>query len=126
MPRSPRRRRRRWRSTACCRSGWIGLVGALQGPIPGAQYFHIRDPPRRPSFPTAPCSWRPSAPDRAAHVTGALRKSRFYEDLRTAMLADAAANGGQVDPRLAANLQRARLLPTTRPLSVRQSGQRRS
>jgi murein L,D-transpeptidase YcbB/YkuD len=29
------------------------------------------------------------------------------------MLADAAANGGRVDPRLAANLQRARLLPTT-------------
>jgi murein L,D-transpeptidase YcbB/YkuD len=42
-----------------------------------------------------------------------LRKSRFYEDLRVAMLAEANANGGQVDPRLAANLQRARLLPAT-------------
>jgi murein L,D-transpeptidase YcbB/YkuD len=53
------------------------------------------------------------APDLSAHITASLRKSRFYEDLRTAMLADAAANNGRVDPRLAANLQRARLLPTT-------------
>ena len=92
--------------------GLVGLVGALHGPVPGAQYFHVATRPTN-ELPDRTLFLASKAPDLAAHVTASLRKSRFYEDLRTAMLADAAANGGRVDPRLAANLQRARLLPTT-------------
>ena len=92
--------------------GLVGLVGALHGPTPGAQYFHAETRPTS-ELPDRTLFLAARAPDLALHVTAALRKSRFYEDLRTAMLADAAANQGQVDPRLAANLQRARLLPTT-------------
>jgi len=92
--------------------GLLGLVGALHGPVPGAQYFHVATSPTR-ELPDRTLFLASKATDLAAHVTATLRKSRFYEDLRTAMLADAAANGGRVDPRLAANLQRARLLPTT-------------
>ena len=93
-------------------AGLIGLVGALHGPVPGAQYFHAATRPTS-ELPDRTLFLASKAPDLAAHVTASLRKSRFYEDLRTAMLADAAANGGRVDPRLAANLQRARLLPIT-------------
>ena len=93
-------------------AGLIGLVGALHGPVPGAQYFHAGTRPTV-ELPDRTLFIAGKAPDLAGHVTAALRKSRFYEDLRTAMLADAAANGGRVDPRLSANLQRARLLPTT-------------
>jgi len=92
-------------------AGLIGLVGALHGPVPGAQYFHAGTRPTV-ELPDRTLFIAGKAPDLASHVTAALRKSRFYEDLRTAMLADAAANGGRVDPRLSANLQRARLLPT--------------
>jgi hypothetical protein len=92
--------------------GFVGLVGALHGPVPGAQYFHAATHPRA-DLPDRTLFLASKAPDLAAHLTASLRKSRFYEDLRIAMLADAAANGGRVDPRLAANLQRARLLPTT-------------
>ena len=92
--------------------GWIGLVSALQNPIPGAKYFHSSTRPAT-ELPDRTLFLAASAPDRSAHVLSKLRKSRFYEDLRTAMLADAAANGGRVDPRLSANLKRARLLPAT-------------
>ena len=92
--------------------GLIGLVGALHGPTPGVQYFHSETRPTG-ELPDRTLFLAARATDRALHVTSALRKSRFYEDLRTAMLADAAANQGLVDPRLAANLQRARALPTT-------------
>lgn len=92
--------------------GLIGLMGALHGPTPGAQYFHSETRPTA-ELPDRTLFLAGRAPDLALHLTSALRKSRFYEDLRVAMLADAQANQGQVDPRLAANLQRARLLPTT-------------
>ena len=92
--------------------GYVGLVGALQGATPGVQYFHAETRPAG-ELPDRTLFLAGKAPDLALHVTTALRKSRFYEDLRAAMLADAAANNGQVDPRLAANLQRARLLPAT-------------
>ncbi len=92
--------------------GLIGLVGALHGPTPGAKYFHNETKPAV-ELPDRTLFMASKASDRATHVTTVLRKSRFYEDLRIAMLADASANSGQVDPRLAANLQRARLLPTT-------------
>ncbi len=93
-------------------AGLIGLVGALHGPVPGAQYFHAGTRPTV-ELPDRTLFIAGKALDLTSHVTAVLRKSRFYEDLRTAMLADAAANGGLVDPRLSANLQRARLLPTT-------------
>jgi L,D-transpeptidase YcbB len=91
-------------------AGWIGLVQAIKGPIPGVRYFNsVTMPPRE--LPDRTLFVAGQAPDLSAHVTATLRKSRFYEDLRTALLADAAANGGRIDPRLAANLQRARVLP---------------
>lgn len=93
-------------------AGLVGLVGALHGPVPGAQYFHAGTRPTA-ELPDRTLYLASKATDLSAHVTAALRKSRFYEDLRSAMLADAAANAGRVDPRLSANLQRARLLPTT-------------
>ena len=92
--------------------GFLGMVGALQGATPGVQYFAAEIRPTG-ELPDRTLFLASKAPDLALHVTSALRKSRFYDDLRTAMLADAAANNGQVDPRLAANLQRARLLPAT-------------
>lgn len=92
--------------------GWIGLVGAIQGPIAGAKYFNTATRPTV-ELPDRTLYLAANAPDRTAYVTGTLRKSRIYEDLRTAMLADAAANGGRVDPRLAANLKRARVLPAS-------------
>ena len=92
--------------------GWVGLIDTLHNPIPGAKYFHSATKPMA-ELPDRTLFLASSAPDRAAHVLSKLRKSRFYEDLRTAMMADAAASGGRVDPRLAANLQRARMLPTT-------------
>ena len=92
--------------------GLVGLVGALHGPTPGAQYFHSETRPTG-ELPDRTLFLAAKAPDLALHVTAALRKSRVYEDLRAAMLADAVTNAGQVDPRLAINLQRARLLPTT-------------
>ncbi len=92
--------------------GLIGLVGALHGPTPGAQYFHSETKPTI-ELPDRTLFMAAKTSDLATHVTTVLRKSRFYEDLRVAMLAEAGANGGQVDPRLAANLQRARLLPAT-------------
>jgi hypothetical protein len=92
--------------------GLIELVGTLHGPTPGAQYFHTETKPVR-ELPDRTLFLASRAADPAAHVMNVLRKSRFYEDLRIAMLAEANANSGQVDPRLAANLQRARLLPAT-------------
>ena len=92
--------------------GLVELVGALHGPTPGVQYFQSEVRPAI-ELPDRTLFLASKAPDRALHVTSALRKSRVYEDLRAAMLADATANSGQVDPRLAANLQRARMLPTT-------------
>ncbi len=92
--------------------GLVELVGALHGPTPGAQYFHTETKPER-ELPDRTLFLASKAADPALHVTNVLRKSRFYEDLRVAMLAEASANGGEVDPRLAANLQRARLLPAT-------------
>lgn len=93
-------------------TGWVGLVATLHGPVPDARYFNIATRPTG-ELPDRTLFLASKAPDLAGHVTGTLRKSRFYEDLRAAMLADAAANGGQVDARLAANLQRARVLPTS-------------
>lgn len=92
--------------------GWVGLVDTLHNPIPGAKYFHSATKPVA-ELPDRTLFLASSAPDRAAHVLSKLRKSRFYEDLRTAMMADAAANGGRVDSRLSANLKRARVLPAT-------------
>jgi len=93
-------------------TGLVGLVQTLNGPIPGGRYYHLSTKPLV-ELPDRTLHLAARAPDLAAHVTTSLRKSRFYEELRTAMLAEAAANGGQVDPRLAANLQRARLLPAS-------------
>jgi len=92
--------------------GLIELVGTLHNPTPGAKYFHTETKPSG-ELPDRTLFLASKATDLTAHVNRVLRKSRFYEDLRTAMMADASANNGQVDPRLAANLQRARLLPTT-------------
>lgn len=92
--------------------GWIGLVQTLKGPIEGVRYFNPVTLPQR-ELADRTLFVAGQSPDLAAHVTATLRKSRFYEDLRTAMLADAAANGGRIDPRLSANLKRARVLPAS-------------
>ncbi len=93
-------------------AGWVGLVAALQGPVADARYFNIATKPSS-ELPDRTLYLASKAPDLSAHVNGTLRKSRFYEDLRAAMLTDAAAHGGAVDPRLAANLHRARVLPAS-------------
>lgn len=93
-------------------SGWLGLVATLRGPISGFRYYNPATVPDV-ELPDRTLFLADKASDRAAYVTAAMRKSRFYEELRSAMMADAAANGGRIDPRLAANLQRARVLPTT-------------
>lgn len=93
-------------------AGWVGLVAALQGPIADARYFNSATKPAS-ELPDRTLYLASKASDLSGHVTATLRKSRFYEDLRSAMLADAAAHGGVVDPRLAANLQRARVLPAS-------------
>ncbi len=93
-------------------TGWVGLVQTLKGPIPGARYYNASTKPAG-ELPDRTLFLAAGASDLATHVSNTLRKSSFYEDLRTAMLAEAAANNGRVDPRLAANLQRARMLPTS-------------
>ncbi len=93
-------------------SGWIGLVQTLKGPIEGVRYFNPVTQPQR-ELADRTLFVAAQAPDLSAHVAATLRKSRFYEDLRTAMMADATANGGRIDPRLAANLRRARVLPAS-------------
>lgn len=93
-------------------AGWLGLVAALKGPIEGARYFNPATLPPT-ELPDRTLSLASQSTDRVAYVTAAMRKSRFYEELHDAMLADAAAHGGRIDPRLAANLQRARILPTS-------------
>ena len=93
-------------------SAYIALSNALHGPVAGLNYV---DAAARPHV---------ESPDRLlylagqstmldAHVGAILRMSRPYEELRAATLADAAARGGAADPRLLANLQRARALPAT-------------
>jgi hypothetical protein len=51
------------------------------------------------------------APNLEAQVNLTLRRSQVYNDLRAAAIADAAARGGTPDPRLMANLERARAIP---------------
>ncbi len=93
-------------------NGWLGLSSTLRGPVAGARYFNSATVPGV-ELPDRTLLLASQASDRTAYVTAAMRKSRFYEELRSAMMADAAANGGRVDPRLAANLQRARVLPAS-------------
>ncbi len=91
-------------------AGWIALVDALNGPVAGVRYG---DSALRPGVATADriLFLAAQAPDLSAHVGASLRKSRIYDELRAALIADAAARGGQADPRLGANLQRAKVLP---------------
>ena len=92
-------------------AGWVALVEAVNGPVSGVRYV---DSALRPGVATADRTLflAARAPDLAAHVGATMRKSRLYEELRAALIADAAARGGQADPRLVANLQRARILPS--------------
>ncbi|MCY7339938.1 MAG: L,D-transpeptidase family protein [Sphingomonas bacterium] len=92
-------------------AGWIALAEALNGPIAGTRYV---DSALRPGVATADriLFLAAQAPDLAAHVGASMRKSRLYDELRAALIADAGARGGQADPRLVANLQRAKVLPS--------------
>ncbi|MEO5809345.1 MAG: L,D-transpeptidase family protein, partial [Sphingomicrobium sp.] len=93
-------------------SAYLALAGKLHGPAPGLNYV---DAAARPRVESADrmlfLAGQSTMLD--AHVNAMLRMSRLYEDLRAATLADAAAKGGVTDPRLLANLQRARALPAT-------------
>ncbi|MEO7505009.1 MAG: L,D-transpeptidase family protein [Sphingomicrobium sp.] len=93
-------------------SAFLALTERLHGPLPGLVYA---DSAARPLVePAARMLYLAGQSTMlAAHVGAVLRMSRLYEELRAATLADATAKGGLVDPRLLANLQRARALPST-------------
>ena len=93
-------------------SAYLALAEKLHGPLPGLSYV---DPAARPHVESADrmLAMAGQSTMLAAHVGAVLRMPRIYEELRAATLADATAKGGLVDPRLLANLQRARALPST-------------
>lgn len=93
-------------------AAYLALAERLHGPVPGLTYVdaaarpHVEPADRMLYFAGRSTMF-------AAHVGAVLRMSRLYEELRAATLADAARRGGAVDPRLLANLVRARALPST-------------
>ena len=115
------RAHRRRAGDADHRSAWrrplavAGLDRAGQRPAgadPRRQNISTAPPARRSSFPTAPCS-SPPTPPTAPPTSPPRSASRASTKIATATPADAAANNGHVDPRLAANLKRARVLPAS-------------
>jgi murein L,D-transpeptidase YcbB/YkuD len=87
---------------------WVRYVGALQRPPAGMVYADAWVAPR-PKSPDAILTIAAAAPSLLDHVRSVSTVNPFYAALRDA--ASAESMGGALDPRLLANLERARALP---------------
>lgn len=91
-------------------SAWIGYVQALQTPPAGMTYADQWVAPRRDSAATI-LARTAAAPSLAAYVRSVSAVNPLYSGLRDAAWAAMQANGGQLDPRVLASLDRARNTP---------------
>ena len=91
-------------------SAWVQYVQALQTPPSGMTYADQWVTPRRDSAATI-LARTAAAPSLAAHVRSVSEVNPIYSQLRDAAWASAQANGGTVDPRVLASLDRARDVP---------------
>lgn len=90
---------------------WVRYVRALKAPIPGMTYGDPLLAPRAP-----PPEWilddAANAPSLAAHLSSVAAVNPLYTELRDAAWAQMQSGGGLApDPRVVANLERARVLP---------------
>jgi murein L,D-transpeptidase YcbB/YkuD len=91
-------------------AAWIQYVQALQTPPTGMTYADRWVTPRRDSAATI-LARAAAARSLAAHVRSVSEVNPLYAQLRDAAWAAANANGGQLDPRVLASLDRARDVP---------------
>jgi murein L,D-transpeptidase YcbB/YkuD len=91
-------------------SAWVQYVQALQTPPAGMTYADGWVMPRRDS-PATILARAAAAPSLAAYVRSVSQVNPLYAQLRDAAWSAAQANGGQLDPRLLASLDRARDMP---------------
>jgi murein L,D-transpeptidase YcbB/YkuD len=89
---------------------WIQYVQALQTPPAGMTYADQWVTPRRDS-PASILARTAAAPSLAAFVRKVSDVNPIYAQLRDAAWSAAQANGGQLDPRVLASLDRARDVP---------------
>jgi murein L,D-transpeptidase YcbB/YkuD len=91
-------------------AAWVQYVQALQTPPTGMTYADQWVAPRRDSAATI-LARAAAAPSLASYVRGVSQVNPLYADLRDAAWSAAQANGGQLDPRVLASLERARDVP---------------
>lgn len=91
-------------------TAWVLYVQALETPASGMTYADSWVTPRRES-PAQILARAASAASLASHVRSIASVNPVYAQLRDAAWMDMQANGGRIDPRVAANLARARQMP---------------
>lgn len=91
-------------------AAWVEYVTALQTPPAGMTYADKWVMPRRDS-PAAILARAAAAPSLAAHVRAISQVNPLYAELRDAAWSSMQANGGQLDPRILASLDRVRDVP---------------
>jgi murein L,D-transpeptidase YcbB/YkuD len=91
-------------------SAWIDYVQALQTPPAGITYADQWVAPRRDN-PATILARAAAAPSLAAYVRSISQVNPIYAELRDAAWSSVQANGGQLDPRVLASLDRARDVP---------------
>jgi len=91
---------------------WVNYVEALQTPPAGMTYADQWVAPRRDS-PATILARAAAAPSLAAYVHTVSQVNPIYAELRDAAWSAAQANGGQLDSRVLASLDRARDVPPT-------------
>ncbi|MFL6734373.1 MAG: L,D-transpeptidase family protein [Sphingomicrobium sp.] len=91
-------------------SAWVAYVQALQTPPAGMTYADQWVTPRRDSAATI-LARTAAAPSLAAYVRSVSNVNPLYAGLRDAAWTSMHANGGQLDPRVLASLDRARNTP---------------
>lgn len=91
-------------------AAWVQYVTALQTPPAGMTYADKWVMPRRDS-PAGILARAGAAPSLAAHVRAISQVNPLYAELRDAAWSSMQANGGQLDPRILASLDRVRAVP---------------
>ena len=91
-------------------AAWVAYVTALQTPPPGMTYADQWVAPRQDS-PATILARTAAAPSLTAYVRKISDVNPIYAELRDAAWSAAQANGGQLDPRVLASLDRARDVP---------------
>ena len=91
-------------------AAWVEYVQALQTPPAGMTYADQWVAPRRDSAATI-LARAAAAPSLVDHVRTVAEVNPLYAQLRDAAWSSAEANGGSLDPRVLASLERARAVP---------------